>query len=186
MATKCSIFKISCWFLKHLAQIILIEVWHSFIFSSFSFSCSFTFTARPYSLSFVHPLLLPPPPCFSLFRLKGDGSNLIQDRKYHFTTYKQCFMGKEFVDWLLTNNEAASRPEAVELGRKMLEVGLFRHGEGVSCSHPLNTCITICIQVIVFVQLWFLTGISCHMLFLPQPSAGGVLRPGDSNTKPNC
>ena len=67
-----------------------------------------------------------------LCRLKADGSNLIQDRKYHFTTYKQCFLGKDFVDWLLTNNEATSRSDAVEIGKKLLDVGVFRHG-GFAC-----------------------------------------------------
>ena len=54
---------------------------------------------------------------------------MVQDRKYHLTTYKQCFIGKDFVDWLLVKGEATSRPEAIDLGRKMLEAGIFRHGK---------------------------------------------------------
>jgi len=76
-------------------------------------------------------LLDPSLPCLPspLPRLKGDGSNLVHDRKYHLTTYKQCFIGKEFVDWLLNNGEATSRSEAIEIGKKMLEAGVFRHGK---------------------------------------------------------
>ena len=51
------------------------------------------------------------------------------DRKYHLTSYKQCFVGKDFVDWLLAKGEASSRPEAIDIGRKLLEAGVFRHGE---------------------------------------------------------
>ena len=61
-------------------------------------------------------------------RMKGDGSGLVQDRKYHLTSYKQCFIGKEFVDWMLAKGEASSRPEAIDIGRKLLEAGVFRHG----------------------------------------------------------
>ena len=73
-------------------------------------------------------------------RMKGDGSNLIQDRKYHITSYKQCFLGKEFVSWLLAKNEASSRPEAVDIGRKLLEAGVFRHGEFLIFLGRLCTC----------------------------------------------
>lgn len=61
-------------------------------------------------------------------RIRSDGSNLIQDRKYFLSTYKQCFVGREFVDWLISRSEVSSRKEAVELGRQFLDTGVFRHG----------------------------------------------------------
>lgn len=62
------------------------------------------------------------------FRLRNDGSNLIKDRKYHLTTYKQAFVGREFVDWLISRGEASSRIEAVDIGKQLLDAGVFRHG----------------------------------------------------------
>ena len=64
----------------------------------------------------------------SCYRLRNDGSNLIKDRKYHLTTYKQAFVGREFVDWLISRGEASSRIEAVEIGKQLLDAGVFRHG----------------------------------------------------------
>ena len=50
------------------------------------------------------------------------------DRKYHLTTYKQCFVGKEFVDWLVSKGEASNREAAMELGTQLLDAGVFKHG----------------------------------------------------------
>lgn len=66
---------------------------------------------------------------FHHFRLRTDGSNLIQDRKFHLTNYKQCFIAREFVDWLITRGEASSRDEAIDIGRQLLEAGVFKHGK---------------------------------------------------------
>ena len=74
---------------------------------------------------------LPPSLSLSLFflkRLRTDGSNLIQDRKYHLQTFKQSFIGREFVDWLITRGEVSTRDEGTILGRQFLDAGVFRHG----------------------------------------------------------
>lgn len=34
------------------------------------------------------------------------------------------------MDWLISRGEASSRQEAVDLGKQLLEAGVFRHGEG--------------------------------------------------------
>lgn len=60
-------------------------------------------------------------------RMKGDGSQLIQDRKYHLKTYKECFVGKEFVDWLIAKGEARNRVDAVDLGKHLVEAGVIGH-----------------------------------------------------------
>ena len=74
------------------------------------------------------------------YRLRNDGSNLIKDRKYHLTTYKQAFVGREFVDWLISRGEASSRIEAVDIGKQLLDAGVFRHGMHL---HIIRTCIYI-------------------------------------------
>ena len=61
-------------------------------------------------------------------RLRTDGSNLIQDRRYHLQSFKQCFIGRELVDWLITRGEVNTRDEAVVLGTQLLDAGVFRHG----------------------------------------------------------
>lgn len=67
--------------------------------------------------------------CVSISRLKNDGSNLIQDRKYHLKSYKQCFVGKDFVDWLIARGEATNRADAIDLGKQFVEAGVISHGK---------------------------------------------------------
>lgn len=51
----------------------------------------------------------------------------VTDRKYHFTTYKQCFIGKEMVSWLKKKEYAKSDDEAVELGQVLLANNIIMH-----------------------------------------------------------
>ena len=52
----------------------------------------------------------------------------LKDRKYHLTTYQNCFVGREAVDFLINNGLANSRDEAVLLGQSiMTELSLFEH-----------------------------------------------------------
>ena len=67
-------------------------------------------------------------PPLVLHRLK-DVAGFLADRKYHLTTYKKCFVGNEFVDWLVANGEVTERQEGVELGRQLLDSGTIRHGQ---------------------------------------------------------
>ena len=60
--------------------------------------------------------------------MRGDGSNLIRDRKYHLHSYSSCFVGQEFVDWLVKKGEAQNRKEAVEIGMQLVDAGVIRHG----------------------------------------------------------
>ena len=50
----------------------------------------------------------------------------IRDRSYRLTKYPKCFIGSEAVDWLVRHH-ALSRPQAVRLGERMFESGLFHH-----------------------------------------------------------
>ena len=61
-------------------------------------------------------------------RMRGDGSNLIRDRKYHLHSYHSCFVGQEFVDWLVKKGEAQNRKEATEIGMQLVDAGVIKHG----------------------------------------------------------
>jgi hypothetical protein len=56
----------------------------------------------------------------------ADGLSLIQDRSFRFKAYPKCFVGSEAVDWMVAQY-GVSRPQAVRLGEKMFEAGLFHH-----------------------------------------------------------
>jgi Domain found in Dishevelled, Egl-10, and Pleckstrin (DEP) len=51
----------------------------------------------------------------------------IEDRKYLLKTYKDCFVGKEAVDYLVKSGAAPSRQDAVELGKALQSTFLFEH-----------------------------------------------------------
>lgn len=52
----------------------------------------------------------------------------VKNHTYRLTTYRDCFLGTDAVDFLVTYGFAYSREEAVELGRKLArEVKLFQH-----------------------------------------------------------
>ena len=59
----------------------------------------------------------------------------IKDRKYHLTTYKQCFVGREAVDYFVFNGISPTRQDAVELGRALQATNLFEH---VCRDHDFN------------------------------------------------
>eukprot|EP01087_Luapelamoeba_hula_P008390 TRINITY_DN2095_c1_g1_i2.p1 TRINITY_DN2095_c1_g1~~TRINITY_DN2095_c1_g1_i2.p1 ORF type:complete len:527 (+),score=89.72 TRINITY_DN2095_c1_g1_i2:103-1683(+) len=49
----------------------------------------------------------------------------IKDRKWHFKTYKQCFVGAEAVDWIVARLTAMDRDDAVSLGQELLRLQFF-------------------------------------------------------------
>ena len=61
----------------------------------------------------------------------------VKDRKFRLTTYKRCFTGKGAVDALIENNIATDRKNAVEIGQKMLDAGVFHHVLG---DHNFKVC----------------------------------------------
>jgi len=52
---------------------------------------------------------------------------VIKDRRYRFRQYKQCFVGSEAVLWLVSKGKCSSRQDAVKLGQKFMDEGLFCH-----------------------------------------------------------
>lgn len=51
----------------------------------------------------------------------------IQDRRWIFTTYPKCFVGREAVDWFIKNNFVDSKKDAVELGNVLFKHKFFHH-----------------------------------------------------------
>uniref|UniRef100_H3B2M2 Phosphatidylinositol 3,4,5-trisphosphate-dependent Rac exchanger 1 protein n=1 Tax=Latimeria chalumnae TaxID=7897 RepID=H3B2M2_LATCH len=53
--------------------------------------------------------------------------NLIKDRRKKFSTIPKCFLGNEFVSWLLETGEISKAEEGVNLGQALLENGIIHH-----------------------------------------------------------
>ncbi|CAB1336883.1 unnamed protein product [Coregonus sp. 'balchen'] len=55
--------------------------------------------------------------------------HLIKDRRRKLTIVPKCFMGNEFVSWLIESGEISKPDEGVNLGQALLENGIIHHGE---------------------------------------------------------
>ncbi|XP_044938056.1 phosphatidylinositol 3,4,5-trisphosphate-dependent Rac exchanger 1 protein isoform X2 [Mustela putorius furo] len=53
--------------------------------------------------------------------------NLIKDRRRKLSTVPKCFLGNEFVTWLLEIGEISKTEEGVNLGQALLENGIIHH-----------------------------------------------------------
>lgn len=51
----------------------------------------------------------------------------VRDRRYRLKTYKNCFVGREAVTWLVEKGIAHDRTDAVYIGQDLLQSGAFRH-----------------------------------------------------------
>lgn len=58
----------------------------------------------------------------------------IKTRRYKLMLFQRCFLGNEAVDWIVKKVKV-SREDAIALGQKMLEKGIFQH---VSEEHPFK------------------------------------------------
>uniref|UniRef100_A0A8C5HSD2 Phosphatidylinositol 3,4,5-trisphosphate-dependent Rac exchanger 2 protein n=1 Tax=Gouania willdenowi TaxID=441366 RepID=A0A8C5HSD2_GOUWI len=61
-----------------------------------------------------------------LYHLMTKG-NLIKDRKRKLSTFPKCFLGSEFVSWLMEIGETENPEEGVHLGQALLENGIIHH-----------------------------------------------------------
>ncbi|XP_056279866.1 phosphatidylinositol 3,4,5-trisphosphate-dependent Rac exchanger 1 protein isoform X1 [Pseudoliparis swirei] len=52
---------------------------------------------------------------------------LIKDRRRKLSIVPKCFMGNEFVSWLIENGEISKPDEGVNLGQALLENGIIHH-----------------------------------------------------------
>uniref|UniRef100_A0A7N4P432 Phosphatidylinositol-3,4,5-trisphosphate dependent Rac exchange factor 2 n=1 Tax=Sarcophilus harrisii TaxID=9305 RepID=A0A7N4P432_SARHA len=62
-----------------------------------------------------------------LYKMMCQQGNLIKDRKRKLTTFPKCFLGSEFVSWLLEIGEIHKPEEGVHLGQALLENGIIHH-----------------------------------------------------------
>ncbi|XP_008579635.1 PREDICTED: phosphatidylinositol 3,4,5-trisphosphate-dependent Rac exchanger 2 protein [Galeopterus variegatus] len=62
-----------------------------------------------------------------LYKMMCKQGNLIKDRKRKLTTFPKCFLGSEFVAWLLEIGEIHRPEEGVHLGQALLENGIIHH-----------------------------------------------------------
>ncbi|XP_043922200.1 phosphatidylinositol 3,4,5-trisphosphate-dependent Rac exchanger 2 protein [Protopterus annectens] len=62
-----------------------------------------------------------------LYRMMCEHGNLIKDRKRKLTTFPKCFVGSEFVAWLMEIGETHKPEEGVHLGQALLENGIIHH-----------------------------------------------------------
>lgn len=56
-------------------------------------------------------------------------NNLLQTREEEGGAFERTLVASEFIDWLLQEGEMATREEAEQLGRRLLEHGIIQHGE---------------------------------------------------------
>lgn len=56
-------------------------------------------------------------------------NNLLQTREEERGTFERTLVASEFINWLLQEGEVATREEAEQLGRRLLEHGIIQHGE---------------------------------------------------------
>lgn len=62
--------------------------------------------------------------------MQGEKGVRFVDRRWHWKTHKNCFIGQEFVAWLLDNfTDIDNSEEAVDYGNQLMENGLFHHVE---------------------------------------------------------
>ncbi|XP_056306227.1 phosphatidylinositol 3,4,5-trisphosphate-dependent Rac exchanger 2 protein [Danio aesculapii] len=61
------------------------------------------------------------------YNLMSKQGHLIKDRKRKLTTFPKCFLGSEFVSWLMDIGETNNPEEGVHLGQALLENGIIHH-----------------------------------------------------------
>ncbi|KAL7984102.1 hypothetical protein Chor_002672 [Crotalus horridus] len=60
-------------------------------------------------------------------RLMNTENVILQAREEEGAKYERTFMASQLIDWLIQEGEAATRTEAEQLGRRLLEHGIIQH-----------------------------------------------------------
>lgn len=60
-------------------------------------------------------------------KLMNAENSLLKTREEEGVSYERTLVASEFIDWLLQEGEVASREEAEQLGRRLLEHGIIQH-----------------------------------------------------------
>ncbi len=65
-----------------------------------------------------------------VFRLKSDKKqSVISCRECNGEVYRHAFTGSRLVSWFIDSDECKTRQDGVNLGRRLLENDIIRHGE---------------------------------------------------------
>ena len=59
-------------------------------------------------------------------KMRSSKDLAVKTRRHKLKLYQRCFLGNEAVDWIASNVKI-SRPEAIKIGQKMLDKGVFHH-----------------------------------------------------------
>ncbi|WP_017327228.1 mechanosensitive ion channel domain-containing protein [Synechococcus sp. PCC 7336] len=59
-------------------------------------------------------------------KMRGEGGVEIRDRRYRLTTYRNCFVGAEAVEWLM-ENQRTTRENATQIGQILMDRGMIQH-----------------------------------------------------------
>lgn len=65
--------------------------------------------------------------CDIYYRAKNEDCQLIKSRPCHDFVHRNCFTGRELVDWLIQNGEVSDRGQGLILGRELLDQGIIKH-----------------------------------------------------------
>lgn len=58
--------------------------------------------------------------------MRSENGVEIKTRRYKLKLYQRCFLGTEAIDWIVSKTKL-SREDAVVIGQKMIEKGIFHH-----------------------------------------------------------
>lgn len=62
--------------------------------------------------------------------MQGERGIRLVDRRWHWKLHKNCFIGQEFVRWILDHfTDVDTSEDATEYGNELMEAGLFHHVE---------------------------------------------------------
>ncbi|XP_048452339.1 phosphatidylinositol 3,4,5-trisphosphate-dependent Rac exchanger 2 protein isoform X2 [Rhincodon typus] len=73
-----------------------------------------------------------------LYHMLCKEENVIKDRKRKLSTFPKCFLGSEFVAWLLEIKEISKPEEGVHLGQALLENGIIHHDFDMMMEHTIQ------------------------------------------------
>ncbi len=91
---------------------------------------------------------------------------MVKDRWHRFSKYRNVWVAREFVDWIVRHHSGVSRAQATQIGAQMVLDGLVRHcvdpgrafaDEGLFfCWVETKRCVCVCVCVYdyVFVLMW--------------------------------
>lgn len=110
----------------------------------------------------------------SFRRLMNTENTLLQTREEEEGgAFERTLVASEFIDWLLQEGEIATREEAEQLGRRLLEHGIIQHGKKEGRLFPVYaTCTHTFVSFTYFIKIIILNTLNtltfCSVGFNPR------------------